>query len=95
MTGISEILVLILLICVLLIIPRMMKPAPKGGASKKKTRGLGAKMRAGIVVSVLVPVISGLIHKPWTGEVTPFIITGVLPVALAWGGFWILSARKS
>lgn len=93
MTGISEILVLILLICAILIIPRMMKPAPSARSSKN-SKGLTAGMRAGIVVSLLLPVVSGLITKPWNGNPITFVITGILPVALAWGAFWILSARK-
>lgn len=95
MTGISEILVLILLICGLLIIPRMFKPAPtKAGTALKPAKSFSAKMRAGIVASVLVPVAAALILQPWKGNALVFFTAGILPVALAWGLFWILSARK-
>jgi len=52
-------------------------------------------MRAGIVLSALVPVVSALTLKPWAGNITLFIITGILPVALGWACFWIISARKN
>lgn len=95
LTGISEILVLILLICAVLIVPRMMAPAPKKSSARKAKKGLSAKMRAGIVLSVLVPVVSALVLKPWAGNIIPFVIAGILPVAIAWAGFWIISARKN
>lgn len=41
MTGISEILVLILLILCILIIPRMMSPGPSGKRKKNKTGSQG------------------------------------------------------
>lgn len=94
MTGISEILVLILLICGILIIPRMMKPAPARKAPARKKGGLTFGMRAGIVVSLLIPIVSGLVIRPWSGNILLFVVTGILPVALAWGIFWVLSARK-
>jgi len=93
-TGISEILVLILLITGILIIPRMFKPAPQRTTAQKKVTPITAKMRAGIVVSALVPVLSALVLKPWKGDIILFLSIGLLPVALAWGLFWIFSAKK-
>ena len=95
MTGISEILVLILLICAVLIVPRMMAPASKKTAARTVKKRLSAKMRAGIVLSALVPVVAALLLRPWSGNITLFVIAGILPVALAWGCFWIISARKN
>lgn len=94
MTGISEILVLILLICGLLIVPRMMKPAPKASAPKPK-KPLSAGMRTGIVVSLVLPMTAAMVVRPWEGNILIFFSTGILPVALGWGLFWILSARRN
>ena len=95
MAGISEILVLIFLICALLILPRMIKSSPSRIGSPRKTRSLSVRMRTGIVLSILFPVISGLILKPWNGSPVRFFTIGILPVALCWGLFWIISGRKN
>ena len=95
LTGISEVLVLILLICGILIIPRMLKPAPASAGRKKQIRTFGPKLRAGIVISVIYPVVCTLIIKPWQGDTVLFISVALLPVALAWALVWILSAKKN
>ncbi|MGD9824515.1 hypothetical protein [Desulfobacter sp.] len=96
MTGISEILVLILLLLCILIVPRMIPPKPL--ARRKKTgpsaRVFTMKMRAAIVLSAVVIIISALWTKPWQGRILIFMVSGVLPVALGWSLVWILSARK-
>jgi hypothetical protein len=93
LTGVSEILVLILLISGILILPRMFKPAPKAVQGKKKAP-LSKKLRAGIVVSVLIPIIAAIGVKPWNGNLVLYISIGIIPVALAWAMVWILSAQK-
>ncbi len=93
MTGVSEILVLILLISGILILPRIFKPAPKAVQGKKK-RTLSKKKRAGVVVSVLIPITAAMVLKPWNGNLVLFVSIGIIPVALAWAMVWILSAQK-
>lgn len=93
MTGVSEILVLILLISGILILPRMFKPAPKQVKSKKKT--LSKTKRAGIVVSVLIPIIAAVGLKPWSGDLVLFVCLGILPVALGWSLVWIMAVKKT
>ncbi len=92
MTGVSEILVLILLISGILILPRMFKPAPKQVKSKKKT--LSKAKRAGIVVSVIIPIIAAVGFKPWSGDLVLFVSIGILPVALVWSLVWIMAVKK-
>ena len=96
MTGISEILVLVLLILCILILPRMIPGKP---AAKRKKTGLSAgmftmKIRAAIVLSVTIIIISALVTKPWLGGIPMFILSGILPVALGWALVWILSAQR-
>ncbi len=93
MTGVSEILVLILLISGILILPRMFKPAPKAVQGKKK-KLLSKKKRAGIVVSLLIPIIAAMGLKPWNDNLVLFVSIGIIPVALAWATVWILAAQK-
>ena len=96
MTGISEILVLIVLILGILILPRMLKPqpAPSKRPRSANSKFMNMKMRAGIVISVLFPVITALVMKPWQGDLVFYLIVGILPVALGWAVFWILGGKK-
>lgn len=93
MTGVSEILVLILLISGILILPRMLKPPPAGKTGKKMGR-LSQKKRSAIVISIVFPVACALVIKPWEGHVLMFGAVGLVPVALGWAFYWILSAPK-
>jgi cell division protein FtsW (lipid II flippase) len=92
LTGVSEILVLILLISGILILPRMFKPATK--AVKRPQKALSKTKRAGIVVSVIVPILAAIGLKPWTGNLVLFVSIGIIPVVLAWAMVWILDAKK-
>jgi predicted Na+-dependent transporter len=95
LTGISEILVLVLLIVCILILPRIFKgePEKKPSLSKKVTR-LSAKIRFGIVMSFLYPFVAGIYLKPWNKNITSFLSFGILPVFLGWGIAWVLAGRK-
>jgi len=93
LTGVSEILVLILLISGILILPRMFKPAPVKTRIQKKT-SLSKTKRAGIVLSVLIPIAAAMGFKPWSGNLVLFICIGIIPVVLAWAIVWILAAQK-
>lgn len=93
MTGVSEILVLILLICGILILPRMMKPMPRGGG-QAPALALNKKRRAGIVVSILFPIVAAMVIKPWEGNLVLFIGAGIGPVALAWAAVWIMAGPR-
>lgn len=96
MTGISEILVLVLLIACILILPRLLKgvPAQSSDASAVNMRKLSAKARFGIVLSVVYPVSAALFIRPWDGPIVTFLSFGIFPVLLGWGIVWILSAKK-
>ena len=91
MAGISEILLLILLITALLILPRMLK-SPGGNA--KARRKLNRKMRIALVLSLVYPIMGAVVLKPWEGNIISFIALGIAPVALAWALGWILAAPK-
>lgn len=93
MTGVSEILVLILLISGILILPRMFKPVPKA-VQGKKNKPLSKNVRAGIVISVMVPMAAAISLEPWNGNFILFVSIGIMPVALAWALAWIVSAKK-
>ncbi|CCK80389.1 hypothetical protein [Desulfobacula toluolica] len=95
MTGISEILVLVLLITCILILPRLLKgePARKVASSKKITK-LGAKTRFSIILTIIYPVVMALYLKPWNDNFIVYISYGILPVFLCWSIVWVLSGKK-
>ncbi|MCG8529939.1 MAG: hypothetical protein MI749_04665 [Desulfovibrionales bacterium] len=94
MTGISEILVLILLITLVLILPRMVKPASQRRGKPAKPQASSKKQRAGILVSFIWPLLLAGLLRPWEGSWLLFAGAGILPVFLAWGIFWVASAPK-
>ena len=96
MTGISEILVLVLLIACILILPRLLKgvPAKPGGSPVPDMKKLSARARLGIVLSLVYPVGAALYLRPWDGHLISFLSVGVFPVLLIWGVVWIVSAKK-
>jgi len=72
----------------------MLKPAPKAAQKKKTQKFFTMKTRAGIVVSIVFPILTAFLMKPWQDKLIPYICIGILPVALAWGMVWILAAQK-
>jgi hypothetical protein len=92
-TGVSEILVLILLISGILILPRMLKPQPTETPGKKIAR-LSRKKRTAIVASILYPIAAILIIKPWEQAWLLFAVIGLVPVILGWAVYWIVTAPK-
>jgi hypothetical protein len=92
-TGVSEILVLILLISCILILPRMLKPQP-AASPKEKIARLPRKKRAAIVASILYPIAVALVIKPWEGHLLKAAVIGLVPVVLAWAVYWVVAAPK-
>ncbi|MCD4722065.1 MAG: hypothetical protein K8S13_19710 [Desulfobacula sp.] len=95
MTGISEILVLVLLIACILILPRLFKGEPvKKTSSSKQRKKLSAKIRFGIVLTLVYPIVLALYIKPWNENIISFISFGIIPVFLVWAIAWIIAGRK-
>ena len=95
MTGISEILVLVLLIACILILPRLFKgETVKKASSSKKLKKLPAKFRFGIVLTLVYPIAMALYIKPWNENIISFISFGIIPVFLVWAIVWIIAGKK-
>lgn len=96
MTGVSEILVLVLLITGILILPRFFKGEPdKKTSSAKMLKKLPAKIRLNIVLSLIYPIAMALYLKPWNGNLISYISYGIVPVILVWAVVWIIAGRKT
>ncbi len=95
-TGISEILVLVLLIACILILPRLFKgeEANQKKSSDRKIKNLDTKARIGIVLSIVYPVSMALYLRPWDGHLIAYLSAGVFPVLLVWAMIWIVAGKK-
>ena len=95
MTGISEILVLVLLITCILILPRLFKGDPGGKKSPSiKLKKLPVKIRVAIILTLLYPVGMALYLKPWDKNPILYLSWGILPVFFVWAMIWILAGKK-
>jgi len=93
--GVSEVLVLVLLIACILILPRIFKPeSDKNRSYGKKIEKFSVKLRFLIVVTLAYPLGMALFLKPWENNFIVFFSCGVIPVLLIWAAVWILSGKK-
>ncbi|MEA2059325.1 MAG: hypothetical protein U9P10_02120 [Thermodesulfobacteriota bacterium] len=93
MTGIQEILTLIMIIAGIVVLPRMFKKEKTTKPRGKKIT-LSGTLRLGLVASILIPVISAFFFRPWDQRIDRFILTAIFPVALGWGVFWVISGFR-
>ncbi len=95
MTGISEILILVLLIVGILILPRIFKGDPeKKTFSADKLKTFSIKLRLSIVLTLIFPIAMALYLKPWNRNLISYFSYGIIPVALIWSMVWILAGKK-
>lgn len=94
MSGINEILVIVLLILGLLILPRVL-PSKRQSTTPAPARIAGVrisgKFRLALLLSVLWLFVISVIYVPWQGRWVEFLYAGVGPVIFAWGLFWVLN----
>jgi Na+/H+ antiporter NhaD/arsenite permease-like protein len=95
-TGINEILVLVLLIACILILPRLFKKdSAKKVSASKKIKNLSAKIRFSIVLTLAYLIIAALYLKPWENNPIVYLSYGVVPVFLTWAIAWIVTGKKN
>jgi amino acid transporter len=92
LTGVSEILVLVLLIVSILILPRLFKgEASQKSPAVKKLKKLSPRIRVSIILSIAFPLFMALYLKPWEQNLITYLSFGVIPVLAFWAVIWILS----
>lgn len=93
MSGISEILVLVIIVLAIFFIPRMMaKPDARRPARPKVE--LTGKMRLAIGASFVWPALMAAYLQPWHKDLVLFLYLGLGPVLLGWGAFWIITGFR-
>lgn len=94
MSGLQEILVLVIIVIVLFFLPRMVsRPAqvPKPAVQIKQIPG---KWRLAVFVSLVWLVVTALWLRPWQGHPVMFAGVGALPVLIFWGAVWVLTGYR-
>ena len=91
MTGIQEILILIIIVVGLIYLPRM---RGKNEASDVRIAipitPLSGTMRLAIVASLIWPLVAAFFLKPWKADFLMFLYAGLGPVILGWSIRWIV-----
>ena len=98
MSGIQEILLIVLLILALLILPRIVssRRAPVASKPRRAVRiPLSGKFRLAILVSFLWLFVLSAIYVFWRGQWLVFLYAGIGPLIAAWGLYWVVSGFRS
>jgi hypothetical protein len=97
LSGIQEILLIMLLILALVILPRIFSPNRTPVQPKPMRAGrtvLSGKLRLAILISVLWLFGLSAVYVPWRGHWLAFIYAGVGPLIAAWGLYWVVSGFR-
>ena len=96
MSGLQEILILVLIIVVLFTLPRILQRGKenRGTASLPQEKPMRGRTRLAILASGLWPAVAAVLLEPWHGEIVPFLVIGLLPVGLGWAIAWVVWGYK-
>jgi hypothetical protein len=92
-TGLQEILLIVLLILAVLFLPRLLGGGTKKASGKNRI-AISGWARLAIVFSVIWVLVWATYLKPWNGELLSFTLFGLCPPILAWGAFWIIAGFR-
>lgn len=99
LSGIQEVLVIVVILLAILFIPRMMspqrRPEKKPFQPMKKIKGLGVRWRLGIFISLLWVMVAAAYFQPWQGQMVLFVVYGLGPIALGWCITWVMAGLGS
>lgn len=88
MSGIQEILVVLVVILILFYLPQR-----TGGNRTQKTGGLSGalsgKVRLALLISFVWLACTAYFLPPWEERIFPFLYLGIGPIVLGWGISWV------
>ena len=93
MTGIQEILLLLILVLAIFFVPRIL---PRG-SDKKPAQPVwivSGKMRLAIAISLFWIILAAALLQPWKKNLMLFLYTGPGPVAFGWILSWVISGFR-
>ena len=89
MSGIQEILVVLVVILILFYLPKR-----TNGSRPRKTGGLSVtlsgKVRLALLISFIWLACTAYLLPPWQDKIFPFLYLGIGPVVLGWGISWVV-----
>jgi hypothetical protein len=95
LSGIQEILLIVLIVVVIWLLPRLVNRSggeEKAGAAPFR---LGGRARLALLASGVWIAAAALLWSPWEGDPLRFLFVGLGPPALGWGAAWVvLGFRK-
>lgn len=95
MSGLQEILIIILIILVILFAPRLLGSHSAGNRTPSdRLKTITGAMRLKIALSFLWLVIAALWRQPWQNGWVSFLTMGILPLLIFWVGQWVFSGFK-
>lgn len=97
MSGLTEILLILLIVVVLFFLPRMVsRPTSpmRKVAPQPLLKRISGRWRLAILASVIWLVATALWLQPWTGSQTLFVGVGAAPVVVGWGAYWVIAGFK-
>ncbi len=91
MSGLQEILVVVLIVIVLFFLPRVVSRPAQVSRPPVQMKQIPRKWRLAVFVSLVWLVIAALWLKPWAGSPVMYAGVGALPVAVFWGAVWVIT----
>ncbi len=89
MSGIQEILLIVLIIVVVWFLPRLGRRGGEEARGPSAGTSLSGRVRLGILISAIWIGAAAAVLTPWRGGALVFGLIGLGPVALAWGSAWV------
>ncbi len=97
-SGIQEILLILLIVLAIVFLPRMtarrQPPGANGRTIRRPAPKLSGRLRLAILTSILWLFSAALYLEPWHRGLPAFLCAGVGPVALFWGTLWIVAGFR-
>ena len=94
-SGIQEILVLVVIILGILFLPRILnRGQEKKALASKPTFELSGKMRLAVAGSIIWPAVIAALMQPWRKDLFPSLYLGLGPVAVIWIIYWVVSGFR-
>ena len=91
MSGIQEILLIVLIVVGIWLLPRLLNRGGPGGAEPVEGPPvLGGRVRLALLISGVWLAGAAYFLEPWGNGFLRFALIGLGPVALAWGVAWVV-----
>jgi hypothetical protein len=98
LSGIHEILVLVIIILAIFFVPRLLA---KGDHNKtprpmsiKSLPILSGRLRLAIFASILWIFLTTIYFQPWRRDLVVFLSSALSPILVGWGAYWVITGFK-